>query len=231
MYEEIELLNGDKIKVRRLGIFELDELESNIPGPFTYEVKIGDEKHRAIYDPAKLKKIPEKPEIEDPEPGTKEYNDLIQFNMYEAFLAHVEKQREARYEYYKKVVRYILDTCIAQTDRAKIVTEDDWNRVHTVALVPRITKELLAHTFRNTYRASYDNQEMFDAMAELSGGLGMYDAISLWENQCMLEMKMSEIEYSALPIMERARKVCAMLLPKMMEQLDMDRQKKDLDNG
>lgn len=226
---EVEVTGG-KIKVRRLGIFELENVESNIPGVFTYEVTIGDEKHRAIYDRSKLKKIPEEPTNLNPEKNTKEYGELIQYNLYIASIAHDEERKEKRYEYYRKVIKYILDyALVSRVDENKIITEEDADKVYKIALVPRLTKEILAHTLRETYKASYDNQEIFDAMETLKGGLGMYDAISLWENKVMLQLQMTEIEYSTLPILERSRKVCALILEDMMEQLDLDRDRKEID--
>lgn len=230
MWQDVTLTSGKTIKVRKLGIFELDDLESDIPGPFTYKmVMFNGEEHDVLFDYTRYAEPPAEPVDKDPPKNSPGYSKLVQWQLYTAAKSHAEKRYEARLAYYKRVIQYILETCLSPQDVNDLLNDEDWRRVHEAALVPRVTKEILAHVFRSTYKATFNDMEIFDALQQVSGGLGMYDAISLWENKLMLQLRLTEHEYVMLPVIERARKIGAMLLDDMMAQLEADRMRKERD--
>jgi hypothetical protein len=58
----------------------------------------------------------------------------------------------------------------------------------------------------------------------MEGGWGEYAGIRAWEMELMLAMRMTEDEYSALPLKQRARMVAGLKIRDWMKALESDRQ-------
>lgn len=69
------------------------------------------------------------------------------------------------------------------------------------------------------------------ALDLLPGGEGKVIAVRLWELQAMKEWGLQESDWAKLPVMERARYVCAVKLPQWLESLDIHKQSLELNNG
>jgi len=82
--------------------------------------------------------------------------------------------------------------------------------------------EKIAEVLHKTYNAKFKGQPILEALSGLSKGSGEYNTIRLWENKLMVEMQLSEAEYSLLPLDERARKVCTLFIDDMMSYLEME---------
>lgn len=214
------------IEVRTLGIFELDSVPRPSNRPFTYKMRMvtGEEVEVELdldaFDEPPRK--PDKPEHEI-ESGSPDWWDLRTWQTYQAAESYEKKKGDDFVRYLDAVPLLILSECIAREDVRRIVTEEDWKKVYTLALVPQLSKEILANTLRDTYSASYADEEIFVALEETGGGKSMINAIRLWENQVMLEMSMTEVEYATLPLEERARKVCAHMWDRWIEHLEISR--------
>ena len=230
---EVTLSDGESLEVRTLGIFELDVVERQHIGPYTYPIELlGDVVKYAEWDLSKYEELgrdppskPKKPEhlIEE---NTEEWYQLRDFTRYETALWHRQEQNEAAAEFAENVKEYILVNCVPQEDLNRIITEDDWEKVYIAALVPPLTMQLIIDTLRNTYKASFDNKDIFDAMDKAKGGSGEYNHIRLWENMWANEMKVSDLELAVIPVEERARRVCAMMLNNWLEFLEIDKSRK-----
>jgi hypothetical protein len=168
---------------------------------------------------------PEKPEhlIEE---QTEDWYQLRDWKRYETALWHRKEQNEAAAQFAENVCGYILENCVPREALQRIVTEEDWEKVYVNALIPPLTMELIIMTLRDTYQASFDDKELFDAMDDAKGGSGKYNHIRLWENKWATEMNLSDLELALIPVEERARRVCAMMLNGWMEFLEMDKSRK-----
>lgn len=224
------LSDGKECRVRALGLFELDGIPRPDAGPFTYQMTmLGGEVKQAEFDLDAWDEPPVKPDIPEHRirEKTEAWYDMRDYQLYQAAEAHRDKQARDLIAYCEAAAAYVRDHCIDPEDVPRIVTEEDWEAVYRAALVPPLTHQLLADTLRNTYSATYNDEEIFDALEKTSGGRGSVNALRLWENQTMLRMQMSEMQWAALPRNERARKVCAHMLDKWLEHLEVDRYRKE----
>lgn len=64
----------------------------------------------------------------------------------------------------------------------------------------------------------------------VEGSPASYEAIRAWEVQLMIELRMSEVEYAAMPLKERSRKLVAKKLPEWMGVLESHRQYKEMES-
>lgn len=226
------ILSDDKpIKVKQLGIFELDNIKPKLLGPFTYKMAtIGGKEYDAIFDPEAWDIPPQKPETPKHEIKEKsaEWYAYQDWELYNLAVAHEEKRKQQLIDYVENVAEYIVENCIPQEDVARIKTAEDWKKIYDAALVPQLTTEVLADTFARTYQAEFNGMPILDALEEIaSDGGSKLDTIKQWENELMIKMQLTEIEYVTLSLEERARKVAAMVLPKLMESLEMEKSRRE----
>lgn len=229
----VTLSDGDDLEVRTLGIFELDVIERQIIGPYTYPVELlGDVIKEKKWDIGQYERLgrdpPSKPETPEHliEEGTEEWYQLRDWKRYGTALWHREQQAESAAKYYEDIVSYILQECVPREAIRRIVTQDDWRKVYVAALVPPLTMQLIIHTLRSTYQATFDDQEIFDALDAATGGSGSYNHVRLWENQWANKMGLSDMELAIIPVEERARRVCAMMLDNWFEFLELNKIRK-----
>ncbi len=229
MPDDVVLSDGKECHVETLGIYELDSIPLPNLGSFTYEMEMvtGDMKEVEL-DLTKFEELPEKPDIPESEivEGTPAWYRLRTWQLVQAALMHNRRRIESADEYAEQILDLILNKCIAEEDVPRIKTIDDFRLISWEALVPPLSREMLAVTLRTTFNASFNDEDIFDAMDSTSGGLGSYNAIRLWENQLSNLLQIRDWEYAQIPIEERARRVCAMKLPSWLEYLEMSRKRK-----
>lgn len=217
------LLSDDKpIEVRRLGIFELDDLTPEPYPPFTYKFEILGETKEAIFDYRSFDEPP--PYAEKCEENDSNFDAYWNYMMYQAALLYESKKMDHVAQFNELVAKYILEHCVDEPNR--IVEPEDWFKVYEAALVPQLTIEVIAKTLQKTYHAQFKGQDIFEALNDSKKGHGSYNQIKLWENKLMVEMQLNELDYSLLPLEERARKVCALFLPDVMSYLEIEEDRK-----
>lgn len=225
METTVILSDGDPCEVRKLGLYELDYVAlPAIMGPWTYSLMIAGKPVEVEFDLYAYEAPPAKPDIPESEIKEKSeaWYDWREYHYYHAALLHEKRRNAATADYLIEIAHYILENCISEADRYRIVNSEDWNAVYTAALVQQLTREVLIDTLK-TFKAEYGDKEIFEALEEASGGEGKYDPIRMWENQLMIKMGMTEAEYCMMSLEERARKVVAMKLPEWIGHLDHDR--------
>lgn len=154
MVKTVTLADGQPCKVRQLGLFELDGKGRDILGPYQYTLLMAtgqlvtDE-----YDLRALDEIPQPPDkpASEIEPNTDEWEQLKEWETYQAALAH-EKPRIESYEgYVNDIAGYILANCLDSADRNRVQTADDWDAVYSAALVEQLTERGISDTLRDTF--------------------------------------------------------------------------------
>lgn len=235
---EVTLSDGGSCEVRTLGIFELDRIQREFLGPFTFEMTIlGGSKKEVEYDISKYEEldrpIPEKPKTPQEELvlETEEWYQFRDWQLYQAALNHNRQRLESIAAYCDDVAAYIITHCVSPEDSIRIVTAWDWERVYKIALIPPITEKMIIQTLRDSFQASFDEQEIFDALDKTKGGSGAYNALRLFENEWANEMGYSDLELAVIPVEERARRVCAKFLRGWMEHLETDKMLKKSEAG
>ena len=227
----VQLSDGQPCEVRRLGIFELDVVGPTLVGPFTYKFKLANgEEVETDYDLSKITNPPSHPGVPENEivENTPQYHALLEWQTYKAAVQHEQKRLSSVIEYVLEVSQYIANHALAADDVRRVLDDADWLTVYEAALVPQLTYEVLTQTFKDHFSAHYEGKEILEAMRRLEGGHGGYDSLRAWEIQAMLSMQMTELAWSDLPLDERARKVAAMQLPKLLEALESDRHARDM---
>jgi hypothetical protein len=224
------LSDGDPCEVRTLGIFELDSIKRDFLGPFTFTIKVlGGGEKEAELDISKYEElgrpIPTPPDIPEHElkENTEQWYQFRDWQLYQSALHHGALRLESISVYCDSVADYILQNCVSVIDGRRIVTDEDWKVVYTAAMVPQITEPMIIQILRDTYQATFNDQDIFDALDKAQGGSGAYNAIRLWENEWANEMGYGDIELAIVPVEERARRVVAKFLRGWMEFLEMDK--------
>ena len=229
MPDDVVLSDGKECHVTTLGIFELDSIPLPNLGPFTYEMEMvtGDMKEVEL-DLSKFDELPEKPDIPESEivEGTPAWYKLRTWQLVQAALTHNRLRIEEAHEYAEQVLNLILDRCVVEEDVYRIKTIEDFRKISWDALVPPLSREMLANTLRTSFNATFNDEQIFDAMDSASGGMGSYNAVRLWENQLANVLGLQDWEYAQIPLEERSRRVCAMKLSDWLEFLEFDRRRK-----
>ena len=153
MEKTVTLSDGDPCTVRVLGLFELDEVApDNSPGPF-YEVIEGIDGKRVstLYKPPAIP--PEKPEIhrEEVTPLSSEYESWIDYEMYQQYVEHRQKEVVVMQDYREQAKKKIMRDCLERSDRIRVISMEDWNKVHGAALSAQLTEEDIAGELRNNF--------------------------------------------------------------------------------
>jgi len=226
----VVLSDEKQCEVRTLGIYELDAIERTDPGLFTYPVEmVGGKIKQVEWDISKYeetgKEPPQKPDTPEHliEEETEEWYMLRDYTRYQAALLHRKESNEIVAQYYEKVLGYILANCIDPEDIPRIVIDEDLDKIYAAATVPQVTMSMLAKALRQTFNASFDDQEIFEAMDRATGGSGAYNQLRKWEMDWANKFGLSDVEIALVPVEERARRICAMMLDRWFEFLELDK--------
>lgn len=230
MYKEVTLSDSEPCRVRVLGLFELDGVGSDIPGPYKYEVLTYTGRvYQVEYTPPDEPLT--EPEDKQPEPRSQAWHDLNEWETHQAYLAHEAGRAEAIERWLENAARHILEDCLEADDALRLVEPEDYVTVYRAATVPRLTKEHIAEALKRTFRASFQGLDILDALWRTEPGEARLDAVRLWEaqflNQAGLVSPEQEAEYGQLSIMERARRVAAFKLSDWIAALEIDRMRKE----
>jgi hypothetical protein len=232
---EVVLSDGQPCSVRRLGIFELDSIGPELVGPFRYKFKLANgQEVEEEYDISRISTPPAHPGVPENEivERSPQWWALLEWQTYKAAVEHERKRLQSVTTYVTEVSAYIAESCLSVEDRKRVVDLEDWKLIYNAALVPQLTPELLAEVFKKNFKAMFDGLDIFKALARTQKGSGEYNAIRAWEIQAMAQFGyQTEEEWSSLSLEERARKVAAINLPKIMESLEADKARKEMRNG
>ena len=147
MHITVELDSGVQIQVRVLGLYELDEVAIDDPGPFTFLYTLPDGQVRPKrYTLDYWPQPPETPELakELCQEGTVEWAMWNRRDLYEAVLQREIERVELQELCAHDIARYVLETCVTDQDRAKIVTFEDVARVLNAAIVKEVSLQDIA---------------------------------------------------------------------------------------
>jgi len=224
VHKEVTLSDGEPVKVRVLGLFELDAVGPAIPGPYRYQIltytgQVYEAEYPLTDEP------PEKPDEDKPEPGSIAWRELQDYETYLCALAHEETRAQAVEDWLNNCAEYILDHCVE--DATRLVEPEDYETVYAAACVPKLRMDDIEAALAQTYRAEFAGRGILEALLSLEPGEGKVNAVALWENQLLNSLGLvtseDEAQYGQLPIMDRARKVAAFKLSDWLNSLEADR--------
>jgi hypothetical protein len=225
MIQTVTTEAGDSIQVRRMGLFEINEIEQPHLRPYTYTVVGVTGKEFVVeYDTSMYEEAPERPTCDKltAKKGSDCWHKWREYDIFRAALAHQSRQFADLIKYKRAVAEYILRNCLVNPeDITKIISLADWDEIMKAALVGQVTQEMIQASLRDDFGASWGGKEIFDALKEYAeGGHGEFKALPVWETEMMIAHNMTEEEYITLEPRERARKIVANKLPDWMETLE-----------
>jgi hypothetical protein len=232
VYKEVILSDGDPCQVRGLGLFELEQVGPEIPGPYTYDIlTVTGVIYRVEYDLKKnLERPPQKPVDEPPDnlnPASPEWAAWNEWDHFQAAIAHERARFDVIEEYLTNVAAYITEHCLETADQARLVEPEDYRAVYAAALVPRLTLDDIEKALKS-YRATYKGDSVLQAIFAMKGtnSGSRADVIQLWEAELMNSLGIADPEaeaaYAQLPVFQRARKLVAHKLPDWFDALGME---------
>lgn len=233
---EVILSDGEPCSVRRLGVFDLDGVGPALPGPFIYTYKLSNGQIvEDTYDVSARSRPPEHPGVPEHEIVERgpQWHALLEYETYKAGIAYEYNVRLPNtVQYIREVSTFVVESCLTDEDRTRIVTEDDYALVYEAGVVPQVTMELVAAAYKHTFNATYAEQEIMDAVLRMDEGKGRMDTLRKWEHMAMGEYGYkTEAEWGELTLSERVRKVASVSLPLLMEALATDDHVKEMRRG
>jgi len=227
----IVLSDGKPCDIKKLGLFDLDGVGPTMVGPFTYTYTLANGQEVVdSYDIHVITTPPSHPGVPENEivPHTPQWYALLEWQTYRAAVSHEYKRQDSVATHILEVSKFIVDHCVPIGDISRIQTDEDWDTVYRAAIVPEVTFELLQQVMKDTFAASFDGKELFNAMQSTAKGSGTYDALRVWEIEAMYKFGYkTEAEWIMLPLSERVRKVAGIVLPRLMANLEEDKQMKE----
>jgi hypothetical protein len=228
---EVTLSDGQKAKVKRLGLFEIDDIPKNIPSGYTYTIHLfGGDQYEMAYDiEAALENPPVKPALplEEATPGEPEYYQWQDWLRYQEALIYQSTVYEAYADYCERVAEYIRSECF----EGEIETIEDWEIIYNAALTPQVTIGEIRDAMTNTFGARYKGQDIFSSLEGIEGGHGEYVAAKVWEAELMIKLGEREEVYTERSVKERARLIAALKIPEFLKVLENERMIKEMRSG
>lgn len=168
------LSDNQPIEVRRLKFLELeDQVSYNDPGLYIHVYVVDGHDQPVGYSLNDFGEIPDRPKM--PRPEVKDNTEASalweQYSLYRAVLLHERKRHESQEQYLIDCARYILDTCVSQEDRSRVITSDDFKLVYRLALCPEVTEEDIMAVLANTFQGYLEGQAFVDLSQE-TGEIG-----------------------------------------------------------
>lgn len=219
----VKLPTGFLVKVRRLGLYELDAVAFNNPGPFTYTYQLsGGKTKEAIYDISQWTEPPRAPQVPESacDPNSMESALWKVYNLYQSALLHRIKQVEAAESYAHSVAKYILANCLSDVDRALVGTTEGYEVAYGAAICPEVSLSDIEAALSQTFKASFDGEPILDQLLKDKGGSGKVDALRQWAGQARQAWGLDKVKWAALSLKERAEMVVSLKLPQWLESLE-----------
>jgi hypothetical protein len=143
MIRTVTLSDGKPCDVTVLPLFALIGIGPKDPGDFklTIHTKL-EETYTVLYN------MPdEAPVVSDPNDTWQ----VIERTRYEAAIAHNVQRIALAEERDVNIALHVLDTCITQEDRKRIITDDDYTLVYEACLTREVTREDIARQSREFF--------------------------------------------------------------------------------
>jgi hypothetical protein len=115
----------------------------------------------------------------------------------------------------------VRENCLP--DDVAIETIEDWETIYNAALCPQVSIEDIKIAMSHNFGARWAGKELFDALANVEGGMGEYISTKVWETNLMVRLGETEAIYSERSIKERARMLAALKIPEFFGILETDK--------
>ena len=226
--------NGHELKVRVLGLYELDTVTAGFDLPdrdyhYTVTTMAGDETEVYKLD-EQLASPPEKPDgysrHAEPPQDSMAWGRWHHYSLHQAALRHRERHDRAMIEQLDSVGRYILEACVSEEDRSYVETEDDFAAVYQAVLTPQLTMADIKQAAA-VLRATYAGENVVDAVLRGPKSNASGDVLRMWELQLVNETGLDVEAWVDLDVMERAVRIVSRHWNGWVDSLSWEEAKKD----
>lgn len=226
----IRLPGGSFVRVRKLGLYELDACPFHDEGPFTYTYQLsGGKTKEAFYDISQWPEPPRPPAVpkEACDPQSMEASLWKVYDTYQSALLHRIRQVESAEVYAHGIAKYILANCLKDVDRALVVTAEWYEVVYGAAICPEVSLADIEAALSQTFKASFDNEPILDQLFKDKGGSGKVDALRQWAGQARQAWGLTKQAWAEFSLRERAEMVVSLKLPQWLESLEWMKREKE----
>lgn len=226
----VRLPTGFFIQVRRLGLYELDNVRFEDLGSFTYTYELsGGKTKEAFYDISQWPEPPKAPAVpkEACDPTSMEAALWKVYDLYQSALLHRIKQVQAAELYAHDVARYILENCVKDVDRALVETAEAYEAVYQAAICPEVSIADIEAALAQTFKASFDGQPILDQLFAGKGGSGKVDALRQWAGQAREKWQLTKERWAEFSLRDRAEMIVSHKLPSWLESLEIMKREKE----
>ena len=85
------------------------------------------------------------------EEGTQLFEEWLEYDIYQMYLEHRRGEAESINNYAQEAKTAILDRCLSDEDRKRVIDLEDWRKIHTTALSAQLTEEDIAVVLRSNF--------------------------------------------------------------------------------
>jgi hypothetical protein len=166
----VVLSDGFPVVVRRLGLYELDKVPYDDPGPFLYPYKtLAGKIIERAYDLSQWTEPPKPPKIPEHECAEDSMEAALwhAYNTYQAAVAHRLKQLKAGDEWVHRVSLYVLKNCV---DSTRVIEEEDFVAVYQAAINPEISLEEVESVLDDMFPGLLQERERVENALESTFG-------------------------------------------------------------
>jgi len=222
---DVTLSDGSKLKVKRLGLFELDTNvpKPEMPGHYTVTILYANGTiEEAPFDITEPREKPEKP-FEECEERTQDWYKWRQYHRWQNGIAHYHRQLDGLSAYFSQVEAYILENCVAPEDVGKIENWNDFDLVYAAAIPALPSWSDIEALAESLWQAKKGDVAILEAFQGLEGSDISYD----WMPQATYSL-MYDLAVTGDELLDRWSKdeITGMMLskfvPKMIEALQSE---------
>ena len=219
------LSNGQQARVRRLGLFELDDnIDKPNLEPYTVTILFSSgEIFNQPYDLSVIRYPPDTP-FESCEEKSQDWFAWREYHRYTEGLVYEEKRIQAYVDYSYTVAEFIRTHAVLDKLPDDITTED-WAEIGKAALCHTVGMADINKAI-DQLGGQWNGESLLEAYRMVPRSKGSYD-FRVVELDMMLSLNESEQTYFARPVMERARLIAKDQIRDMIKALEIDAANKE----
>lgn len=141
---QITLSDNLPCNVRQLELYELDNVPFDDPGPYLMiDVLAGGETQKREYDLSAWDEPPQPPNVakDKCDPGSMEAALWLIYDRYQAAVHQHIVRLHAFVEHGHDIAKYVIEHCLDEADRHRVVTAEDYHKIYTAAMVQEVGME------------------------------------------------------------------------------------------
>lgn len=228
-FSTVILSNGQKARVRRLGLFELDDnIDKPNLEPYTVTILFSSgEIYNQPYDLSIIRYPPDTP-LEECEENSQDWYKWREYLRYNEGLVYEEKRIQAYVDYSYQVAEFIRNVAVLDKLPRELEAED-WEIIGAAALCHTVEMDDINRAIAQL-GGQWDGESLLKAYQTVPRSKGSYD-FRVVELDMMMSLQESEQTYFSRPVRERARLIAKDQIRDMIKALEIEEANKAAQSG